>query len=229
MEENKVNDLMENLTEENNAQEEAEITEAINPEEVNGSMSETPLTEEEPSGTGSGRKYCTNCGEPLKPGQKFCGNCGMKFDIPKMDTVAAKPVVKEGILTGQRSVNKKPLMIAGAVLIAAILLFVLISGSGKNFKNMYKEYASESWCTIAEDGSYMEIDTNPLDINDDFNSDAYNAIKKVNKDLGFSAAVENQMANTRSLDGRQTAESKKATVSWTFHPNSGLEVIYEWK
>ena len=103
MEENKVNDLMENSTEENNAQEEAEITEAINPEDVNGSMSETPLTEEESSGTGSGRKYCTNCGEPLKPGQKFCGNCGMKFDIPKMDTVAAKPVVKKGFLRGKEA------------------------------------------------------------------------------------------------------------------------------
>jgi hypothetical protein len=45
--------------------------------------------------------------------------------------------------------------------------------------------------------------------------------------LGFSDATLSRMANTRALDGMQTAESDHAVMWWTFHPDDGMTVIIE--
>ena len=53
----------------------------------------------------AGRKFCTNCGQPLQsacpkcgapyePGEAFCGECGTRLTLP--DTTGAQPVVSAG-------------------------------------------------------------------------------------------------------------------------------------
>ena len=37
------------------------------------------------------------------------------------------------------------------------------------------------------------------------------------------------MGETRSMDGRQSDENDKYKVTWTYHPDKGLEVMYEKK
>ena len=37
------------------------------------------------------------------------------------------------------------------------------------------------------------------------------------------------MMKTTALMGRQSAETDKYKVSWTYHPDNGLEVTYEKK
>ena len=93
----------------------------------------------------------------------------------------------------------------------------------------FADIADESWCDIASDGSYMKLDTNPYDIDDSFNSDAWNKIEEVNTALGFSEALMGKMGETRSMDGRQSDENNKFKVTWTYHPDKGLEVMYEKK
>lgn len=93
----------------------------------------------------------------------------------------------------------------------------------------------------AEDGSYLKLDTNPYDkdVDDmdyvqlstfyDIQSDTLEGIKYVNKELGFSDAVWQKMMQTTSLMGRQSDENEKYRVSWSYHPDHGLEVMYEKK
>jgi hypothetical protein len=52
------------------------------------------------------------------------------------------------------------------------------------------------------------------------------AIEKVNKALGFPDVVMENMYNTNSLDGKQTEEGDGVKVSWKYHPDNGMEVIY---
>lgn len=59
--------------------------------------------------------------------------------------------------------------------------------------------------------------------------EAYNAIKKINEALGFPESVLYKMNQTRSLDGIQTYSNSELEVSWTYHPNRGLEVNYSLK
>ena len=98
------------------------------------------------------------------------------------------------------------------------------------FKNIQSEIgASDYYVTVSGDGSYMEIDTNPLDLDDHSSSTAWSYIKEANKKMGFSESLANAMSNTRALDGTQTEENDKIKVRWTFHPNAGLEVTYTKK
>ena len=85
------------------------------------------------------------------------------------------------------------------------------------------------YCKIGSDGSYLKIDTNPYDIDDSFSSDALKNIKDANSELGFSDSLYEKMLVTSSLDGTKTDENDDVKVSWSYHKNNGLEVIYEKK
>lgn len=113
---------------------------------------------------------------------------------------------------------------------------VIVEAHIPNFKEMYASYDSKDWCDIASDGSYMKVDTNP----DDYDSDdiwlyyetfmdADEFIESVNSALGFSAALTEKMSTTTWSMGRQTQENDNYVVSWTYHPDKGLEVMYEVK
>lgn len=127
---------------------------------------------------------------------------------------------------------KKGLAIASIVVVSISLIISLcwmgpaMFGS-EDFNDMYSSIEGESWCEIASDGSWMELDTNPYNLDDYYNSTALYKIKSVNSDLGFSSSVYEEMMETRALDGRQSATSGRYTVSWTYHPDDGLEVMYK--
>lgn len=46
-------------------------------------------------------------------------------------------------------------------------------------------------------------------------------------ELGFSSAVLDRMGNTRALDGTREAQGKNCNVTWTFHPDDGLQMVFE--
>ena len=136
-----------------------------------------------------------------------------------------------------------------AMLTVLVMLFALVGcgsdgGSGgffeakkKDFNELYPDCANE-WWTIASDGSYMKIDTNPYDTdNDDFDLSYYSnyftpandKIEELNKELGFAESLSEKMNNTTWSQGVQTASNDDYTVTWTYHPDKGLEVMYEFK
>ena len=63
----------------------------------------------------------------------------------------------------------------------------------------------------------------------DSQRDALEAIQYVNEELGFNGALYDQMLKTNALMGVRTEENDKYKVSWTYHPDDGLEATYEKK
>ena len=130
-----------------------------------------------------------------------------------------------------------------AVVAAAALLGVLLFG-GSPFdgivSDMLKAYPFADNAR-AQDGSYLKIDTNPYDKDVDdmtyvelsnfekVQEDSMDAIRFVNGELGFTDALYSKMMDTTALMGRQSEENDKYRVSWSYHPDSGLEVMYEKK
>ena len=55
--------------------------------------------------------------------------------------------------------------------------------------------------------------------------DIYTIVKK----LGLPDSLVNSMSNTNALMGRQTASYGYYNISWTYHPDNGLDVIFEIK
>ena len=141
--------------------------------------------------------------------------------------------------------SKKGLIIG---IVAAVLVIILVascgggggsSGGGSgvvanrgpNFNNLYNTYCSSIWADVGSDGSYLSIDTNPY--NEDDNGvayiEAYEAVEKINNALGLPQSLLNEMGETRGMDGKQseTFSDVGVTVSWSYHPDKGLEVTYK--
>ena len=85
--------------------------------------------------------------------------------------------------------------------------------------------------TISSDGSYCTVDSNP---NDDTslsgkitNTAIILSVWKVNKELGLPDYLKDEMASTSYLLGRQTEVFEKISVTWWYHPDRGLNVIYK--
>ncbi len=101
--------------------------------------------------------------------------------------------------------------------------------SGPDFKALYNKYCKSTWAEYGSDGSYLSIDTNPYDWDDDGLAypEAYTAIKNVASALGMPSSLINDMGETTSLDGKQTETYGDVTVTWKYHPDKGLEVTFK--
>lgn len=121
----------------------------------------------------------------------------------------------------------KTMVIRGIAAIAAVAIMVwFFYFNTPSLKSIGEKYGDDWFCTIADDGSYLTIDTDPLDLGEYITDGSDEAIKDINKELGFPDSVYAQMISTRALDGVQTYEKNGVNVQWTFHPDNGLEVIY---
>lgn len=100
---------------------------------------------------------------------------------------------------------------------------------GPDFKALYDEYCSSIWASVGSDGSYLSIDTNPYNLDDKGIAylESYYAIKNINNALGLPESLLKDMNSTTSLMGRQTEEYEDVTVSWSYHPDKGLEITYK--
>lgn len=108
---------------------------------------------------------------------------------------------------------------------------IIVKKEGTDLAEVYKTIKGDGfYCTLARDESYMEIDTNPNDeeyyLKEDIGA-AYVIV--ANEALGLPDSVAMKMSQTRALDGRQTETYGDITVSWTYHPDHGLDMLYEVK
>ncbi|MBO7251093.1 MAG: zinc ribbon domain-containing protein [Oscillospiraceae bacterium] len=185
------------------------------------SITETPPT---------AGNFCGKCGKILLPDQAFCPHCGQKSGTaytPDDNAVTGKT-------GGGKKKSGKIIAIAASVITVCVLIFfVLSSGSivGPNFNKLYSEYCVSTWASVGSDGSYLSIDTNPYNNDDDGLAypAAYTAIKNVNKALGLPDSLLTDMEETAGVDGRQTQDfpDQHISVSWRYHPDKGLEVTYK--
>ena len=177
-------------------------------------------------------KRCTNCGAEIDPSVAFCPVCGKN----QGEVTSPKKTSKVGIIIA--------IIAAVLVVTVGILTVAYFIGKGdapitKDFKEMFGKFEGKSWCELASDGSYLEIDTNPEDYDDDStafaiwylsnNDEMDAAIAEINKTLGFAESLQKKMNTTNSSQGKQTDENDQYKVTWSYHPDRGLKVIYEMK
>lgn len=80
-----------------------------------------------------------------------------------------------------------------------------------------------------DDGSYLAIDASPGDNAASYygySYYAYDAIKGINKTLGFDESLLEEMNGTNSLMGARTETGNGVKATWNYHPDYGLEVTY---
>lgn len=60
-----------------------------------------------------------------------------------------------------------------------------------------------------------------------YDAPSHQALESFLTTLGFSDAVYTRMMETRALDGTQRAEGRNVNATWTYHPDHGLQVVFE--
>ena len=100
-----------------------------------------------------------------------------------------------------------------------------------DFQYIYDTYCEEPWAEIGSDGSYISIDTNPYDSKSEWGqqlyfSKAYNATETLLKLFNFPEYVSKQLGKTSALDGKQTESNEYVTVTWSYRPSEGAEIMF---
>ena len=107
---------------------------------------------------------------------------------------------------------------------------VTVKRKGPDFNQIFNTYCQSTWAEVGSDGSYLLIDTNPYNWDDDGLAypAAYDAVKNINVFLGLPESLITKIGETRGIDGKQseTYDDVGITVSWSYHPDKGLEIMY---
>lgn len=179
---------------------------------------------------------CSECGSDISDKSKTCPHCGhensvwicpeCRGEVGKWVNTCPNCGYKKGLLS--KGKEKNNMIIYPVVIIGLIVLIKLFkSMGGVNLEDVFNAVGCDNYyCDLADDGSYLSVDTNPLDLDDYSSSTAIKYVKNINSELGFSDALYTKMGKTRALDGTQTDENSKVKVSWTYHPDKGLSVVY---
>lgn len=199
---------------------------------------------------------CGKCGAELQEEQQFCPKCGQKSGLVVDLGIAAKIGQANAVVAKTKKKKVIIPIVAGALVVVIVAAILLFGGGGTvDFKKMFAVYSGKEWFTVGNDNSYITIDTNPNDIDllslaavdlseltieeldehgllvekiSALSDAAWEAIKNVNIQLGFTEALNERMRTTTIKQGRQTDENDIVRVSW-FQTINGFNVTYEKK
>lgn len=108
---------------------------------------------------------------------------------------------------------------------------ITVKEKGPDFKKLYEDLDSDvkyGW-SLGSDGSYLSADDNVYDLDDYGNWSITYSIRDMNKKMGLPDSLYNDMLETTWSMGKQseTFEEVGVKVTWTYHPDKGLEVTYK--
>lgn len=109
---------------------------------------------------------------------------------------------------------------------ASATIDVTVGPELSSFQTIYYNLLDSSYASLAADGSYLLIDTNPNDYDDYSDEEAIQGLYYTLAALGLPDSLLQKMGATRALDGRQSEDYDDLEVSWSYHPNKGLEVLF---
>ncbi len=138
--------------------------------------------------------------------------------------------------------NKRKIFIVATILIIVLSLLLCACDDNSNnnsnhgnsksnplntaYDTLYKEFGWNSCYTLGSDKSYLQVDTNPYDIDDYYNATYLEILKSAITALKLPDYIYQRMLKTTAMQGRQEVTANGITVSWTYHPNKGLEAMF---
>lgn len=109
---------------------------------------------------------------------------------------------------------------------ASATIDVTVRPELSSFQAIYYNLLDSSYASLGADGSYLLIDTNPNDYDDYSDDEAIQGLYYTLIALDLPDSLLQKMAATRALDGRQSEDYDDLEVSWSYHPDKGLEVLF---
>lgn len=164
----------------------------------------------------------------------------MDENIKNQEAITEQQPLMDKRLSGKPKLSKKKLIILISAIVAVIAAVIIICAIPSRFERVKNEAAKIAGEISSRGDDNFTIDTYPYEdtnmssaqiamLAPETQSKALAAIKYVNEELGFNGSLYDRMLQTNALMGRQSEENDKYRVSWTYHPDEGLEVTYEKK
>jgi hypothetical protein len=79
--------------------------------------------------------------------------------------------------------------------------------------------------TLGDDGSTLTID---MMGETDYSGSSYNDVECIVDAVGTPTYIKDNMWATNALSGRQTDTFENITVSWSYHPDNGLDAVFHY-
>ena len=142
--------------------------------------------------------------------------------VAKVDEYGKITAIKKGTCTITASIGE-----------ITATVTVTVNKKLPDLRSVYNSCCSSTiWSTLGSDNSYIQIDTNPYDYDDGdyrYSNIALTAVQNINKALGLPESLYNDMLYTTWSMGKQESKFPEIgiMVTWTYHPDKGLEVSYK--
>jgi hypothetical protein len=119
----------------------------------------------------------------------------------------------------------KKLITAGAV-IALALSLTGCSGSYTGFQDAVDTCSASNGVLVSDNGATLSVD---MMGEEDYVGAGYGDVICLVNAVGTPGYIVSSIEATRALDGRQHDEFDGIEVSWSYHPDSGLDIVYHKK
>lgn len=122
--------------------------------------------------------------------------------------------------------KKTKIVAAGIVSVVAVLGLTGCAGSFDLFQKAYDSCGTSSGVSVSDEGTTISVDTMG---EEDYSGATYEDLVCIIGAVGTPSYINDGIMSVRAMDGRQTQEFDGIVVSYSYHPNSGMDIVFHKK
>lgn len=173
--------------------------------------------------------FCSNCGNEVNSTNNFCTNCGNKAAIESTST--SKGSLNMHLSSGDiltqilraSKITKRKIIVSVVVVAAALIAsvgFFLLTRKDERLANAMKSCSAELFFVLSEDHKSISFDDRGQD---EIAGGDFLDLKCVINALNAPSTIWERMTTTTALMGSQDGDWDGIKVTWTYHPDNGLD------
>lgn len=122
--------------------------------------------------------------------------------------------------------KKTKIVAAGIVSVVAVLGLTGCAGQYDLFQKAYDSCGTPSGVSVSDEGTTISVDTMG---EEDYSGATYGDLVCIIGAVGTPSYINDGIMSVRAMDGRQTQEFDGIVVSYSYHPNSGMDIVFHKK
>jgi hypothetical protein len=114
-------------------------------------------------------------------------------------------------------------------LVASGLLAFTLTGCASQFDLFQKAYSScgsPSGVSVSDEGKTISVDTMG---EEEYSGASYGDLVCIISAVGTPTYINDGIMSVRAMDGRQTQEFDEIIVSYSYHPDHGMDIVFHKK
>jgi hypothetical protein len=122
--------------------------------------------------------------------------------------------------------KKTKIVAAGIVSVVAVLGLTGCAGSFDLFQKAYSSCGTPAGVSVSDNGTTISVDTMG---DSEYSGASYSDLVCVIDAVGTPSYINDNIMSVRAIDGRQSDEFNGIVVSYSFHPDNGMDIVFHKK